>query len=455
MSTEVWFRNPDNYIRELVECGEFKIAWDRGVLVKKNLDPMKHAELYYGQTYPYRILLVGEQGTAELRPGDTLDKPTAVYPTWNYGDNASLLEELFEQPLGQDVMVCSDRSISSADRPVLGQEHRIVITGIPVVTSGPGRSFLRYLKEMQDQYPDSIVHLHGLYSFKIAFGMGFGSADIEPRTAAQKGKVHLPSGQEAKYEKAQANPKWVTALGFMPKDLEVPRNRCMYNIKSAVWAGANYQMLFNFRTKSSGREVDYSSSDSNFKPDVTKSPFTKSIVAKNGDRMLCNTCSLSANCKYFREGAVCSVPGAEPVELARMFQSRDSGLIIDGLGTLLAANTRRLEAGLREEEAFGDRNPEVTKQMNQVFEQGIKLAKLIDPSLRGAAVQVNVGGNAASQVAAANPQQMVAAVFRELKAQGFSEEDITADMVYRVLENSANRALPVAVQGEVISRQDS
>jgi hypothetical protein len=138
-----------------------------------------------------------------------------------------------------------------------------------------------------------------------------------------------------------------------------------------------------------------------------------------------------------------------------MFQSRDSGLIIDGLGTLLAANTRRLEAGLREEEAFGDRNPEVTKQMNQVFEQGIKLAKLIDPSLRGAAVQVNVGGNAASQVAAANPQQMVAAVFRELKAQGFSEEDITADMVYRVLENSANRALPVAVQGEVISRQDS
>lgn len=456
MSTEVWFRNPDNYIRELVECGEYHIAWDRGILIKKNIDPAKHAELYYGKAYPYRILLVGEQGTAELRPGDTVDKPTAVYPTWVYGENASLLEELLARPVGADPAVCSDRRVPLADRPVFGQEHRVVITESPDSRSGPGRNFLRFLKEMQESYPEAIIHLHGIYGFKIAFGTGLRSADVEPRTAAQKGKVHLPSGQEVKYEQAAANPKWVTPLGFVPKDLAVPRNRCMYNIKAAVWAGANYDVLFNFRTKNDGKPVDNSSPTSLFQPPVTKSPFTKAVTAKDGDRFQCNTCSLSPSCKYFREGAVCSVPGAEPIELARMFQSRDSGMIIDGLGTLLAASTRRLENGLREEEVLGDRNPEVTRQISQVFDQGIKLAKLIDPSLRGGpSVQVNVGGAPAHQVSQADPKQMVAVVFRELKAQGIAEEDITPEMVQGVLENMSNRKqLTEAVQGEVLSRRD-
>lgn len=232
----------------------------------------------------------------------------------------------------------------------------------------------------------------------------------------------------------------------------------MFNIKSAVWAGANYNALFNFRTQRTGKEVDHSSPTSEFKPATTKTPFTKAVTVKAGDKFQCNTCSLSASCKYFREGAVCSVPGAEPVELARLFQSRDAGLIIDGLGTLLAASTRRLERGMMEEDAIGDSNPEVTRQISQVFDQGIKLAKLVDPSLRaGPSVQVNVGGSGnASQVAAANPQQMVAAVFRELKAQGIDEQDITPEMVQGVLENMAtHKQLPAAVQGEVISRQDS
>jgi hypothetical protein len=67
VSTEVWFRNPDTYIRELVECGVFQIAWDRGYLVKRKVDPIKHAELYYGQAYPWRVLAIGPQGSAEYR----------------------------------------------------------------------------------------------------------------------------------------------------------------------------------------------------------------------------------------------------------------------------------------------------------------------------------------------------------------------------------------------------
>ena len=246
MSTEVWFRNPFNYIRELVEVGESHIVWDRGLLVKKRIDPVKHAELYFGKTFDYRVLLVGEQGTAELRPGDTLMKPSAVYPTWVYGEDAALLEEIAQSPPGEDAKACLDLSVPPDERPVWGQENRIVIVEFPPAHTGPGRRFLRYLKELQEEYPKSIIHVHGMYGWKSSFGMGLGAADVEPRAAAQKGKVHLPSGREVPYEHCQANAKWVTALGFKPVDLDTPRVRCMYNIKSALWAGQHYEELFQF-----------------------------------------------------------------------------------------------------------------------------------------------------------------------------------------------------------------
>lgn len=451
--TEVWFRNPDAYIRELVETGECKLAWDRGLLVKKRIDPKKHADLYFGKTFPYRVLLVGEQGTAELTPDTTMEKPAAVYPTWMYGEDQGLLEELVSSPVGEDVHACLDATVSADERPVWNQEHRVVITEIPDLRSGPGRKFLRYLKELQEEYSKCIIHVHGLYSYRLAFGMGFGSADIGPREAAQKGKVILPSGKEVLYERTSGNPQWVTALGFKPADLAVPRNRCMYNIKSAVWAGKNYNKVFNFKVQGS-HEPDIESSDEDHTPPTTASTFSTAVVKpKSGDKIYCNTCSLQDQCKYFRDGSVCTVPGAEPRELATMFNTRNADLIIDGLGTLMAANTRRLQRGLREEEDFGETNPEVTKMMGQVFGQGVQLAKLINPNLSGSRVQVNVGVGAGgvAAVATADPKQLVAAAFRELEAQGIRREDITPQMIQGLLGGFANQEDRTrAIQGTVV-----
>lgn len=432
MATEVWFRNPHNYIREIVDCGEYKVAWDRGFIVKKRLDPAAHASLYFGQAFPYRILLVGEQGTAELRPGDTMEKPTAVYPTWGYGEDAALLEELMAHPVGKDMSVCTDTSVAADERPVWGQEHRVVINNIPNARSGPGRKFLRYLKELQEDYPDAILHIHGLYGWRVLFGMGYGSVDVEPRTSAQKGRVILPSGKEVQFEHAQSNAKWITNLGFKPVDLNEPRNRCMYNIKSAIWAGENYDKLFNFRVNNKGFTPDYESSDADHEPPTAGKAITGK--AQEGDQFLCDTCSLQDNCKYFRSGAVCSVPGAEPTPLARFFKSRDADQIIDGLGTLLAANTHRLERGIKIEEIDGDLSPEVSKMMGQVFDQGVKLAKLIDPNLSGGAkVRINVSGGATASIEGGNPRAALAAIVRELEAQGIPRENITPEMIQGLL----------------------
>jgi hypothetical protein len=438
MGTEVWFRNPGDYVRELVEAGEFRVAWDRGYLAKKKIDPHKHGSLYFGRSYPWEALLIGTQGTAHINHDNPLSKPLAVYPTWAYGDDVEILEEIVQQPVGMDLKICSDSSLPPDERPVLGQPHTVVITDIPDARTGPGRKFLRFLKDLQEDHPECKLFIHGLYSFRMAFGLGFAAADYEPRSAAQKGKLHTPAGREEKFEKAISNPQWVTVLGFKPVDMQVPRNRCIYNIKSAVWAGENYEKLYKFNTGSSKGPVDTTTPDSEYEPKETRSHLSLTVKPKDGDQFHCDTCSLQQTCKYQRDGAVCSVPGAEPTALSRFFQTRDSDMILDGLGVLMAAQTKRLERGMAEEEDFGELSPEVTKLLTTIFNQGVTLAKLVNPELRGGVkVNVNTGGGAAA-VSVGDPRQMVAAVIREFERQGFRRDQITEGMIQGMLEGMAN-----------------
>lgn len=459
MSTNVWFRNPADYIRELVETDTCLVAWDRGLLLKRSIDPIKHAELYFGRSFPWELLVVGPQGTSHYKQDCTIDTPVAVYPTWSYGEDAALLEEMVAQPAGDDPTVYGDASVEADLRPVKGQSHVVVVTDLPNGSSGPGKSFLAYLKVLQEDYPDCTIHVHGLYSFRLAFGMGFKSADIEPREYAKKGNIMLPSGKIEKFEIARKHPQWVTQLGFKPVDLEVPRNRCMYNIKSAKWAAQNFSLLYNMPKINTGAEVDTTSPDSQHKRIETKSPLINAGKVKEGDKFLCDTCSLQDKCSYFRDGAVCSVPGAEPRTIAQMFRTRDSGQIIEGLSTLAAASAARLERGMRVEEAVGELDPEVSKAMNQAFGMGVQLAKLVDPTLRpgGTKVQVNVGAGGAAAVAVMNPKQMAAQAIQALVDQGIPRHEITSDMVAGLLAGMANpdqaqRAIESPIQGEIIDK---
>lgn len=445
MSTEVWFRNPDLYVRELVEVGYGRIAWDRGLLVKKRIDPDKHAALYFGRGIPWELLLVGEQGTAHLDADHPFTAPKAVYPTWQYGDDAGLLEELCKANIGEQSVHCSDMTVPVDQRPVFGQEHRVVVTDIPAVHTGPGRKFVRYLREVQQDYPDCVIHVHGLYSYQVAFGFGFRAADMEARSTAAKGKVVVPAGREMKWEAVAKNPQWVTVLGFKPVDLGIPRVRCMYNIKSAIWAGENYVKLDKFHTRPTAQVIDTTTPATDYSAPQAVRPISGHVLAtkkKNeNDYFACDTCSLMTECKYSRAGAVCSVPGAEPTDLARYFKTRDADLIIDGLGTLMAAGTRRLQKGMEIEEEFDELSPEVTKMMGQLFTNGVKLAQLLDPNLRGGPkVQVNVGSGGAAQVNMQTPQQLMGEAVRQLEARGIRREDITPAMIEGLLTGMADSA---------------
>lgn len=437
---EVFFRNPHNYIRELVDAGVAMVAWDRGQLVKSKIDPIKHAELYFGTTFDWRVLAIGIQGTAEYRPGDSWFEPTAVYPTWEYGMDMMLLEDLMANPVGEVREACEDKKVPGDERPVFGQEHRVVITNFPQTQTGPGRQFVQALKTLQEDYPDCILHLHGLYSQRVMYGMGFRSVDVDPRTSASKGKVDLPMGKQLSIEAAVANNlKIITMLGFKPVDLKVPAQRCIFNIKSALWAADNFGKLYAFRTRSDGREVDTTTPDTDYVPPQTKGTGIVS-KAKEGDKFHCDTCSLADECKHYRDGAVCSLKNAEPRTLSSYFKTRDAETIVEGLSVVVQANARRLERGMATEAAIGDLDKETTKLMGQVFDQGTKLAKLIDPNLRGGTrVQVNVGAGAqAAVVGTVDPKQVVAQAVRELEARGFTRDQMTPEMIAQIVGAGQN-----------------
>lgn len=453
---EVWFRNPQNYIRELVEVGSGNVVWDRGMLIKRRLDAYKHADAYFGSKKDWRLMLIGDQGTVELRHGRDLDNPVAVYPTWDAtNEPLELLEEMMLYPLGEDAGACNDPSVSIDERPVFGQEHRVVINYLPKMTTGVGRRLLMKLKELQEDYPDCILHLHGAYSWRVMFGMGIRSADVDPRTNAGKGKVTLPNGREVFAERVVQTPQWATLLGMKPIELtREPRNRTIYNIKSAMWAGEFF--MTNLAFQSTGKApVD---------PDaVNHKPATSSfghlskpsLPVQPNDKIHCDTCSLANSCKYYRQGSVCSVPGSEPASLARHFGTRDPDTIIDGLAQLQALGARRLEQGVAQEQSFGELDPEVTKIINQLFMQGEKLAKLVDPHrFKGPSVQVNVGGQVPG-IQASTPNQVIGAIVRELESRGIPREKITPEMVSNLLEEmSGGRNAPQAIEGVVLSSKE-
>lgn len=456
--TEVWFRNPHNYIRELAEVGVGRIIWDRGLCVKRRIDPLKHAEAYFAGKQ-WRVMLCGEQGTAEYT-NNSGTTPVSVYPTWDASvEQLELLEEMMQYPIGEDADACNDPTLPLDQRPVAGQVHRVVVINLPRMDSAAGRAFVRKLKELQEDYPECILHIHGLYSWRVSFGMGFGSTDVDPRTNAGKGKVTLPSGREMIAEKTVAVPQWVTMLGMKPIDLtREPRNRCIYNIKSAIWAADNYMdnIAFAARTTASMPAPDVTTKAQPKPIEVkNKSPFTAPTVAQPNDKINCDSCSLQNSCKYYRQGSVCSVPGSEPAELAKHFKTRDADQIIDGLGTLMALQARRLDRGVADENLYGELDPEVTKIANQLFTNGVKLAKLVDPQrFAGPQVQVNVQQGAAA-IQAATPNQVLGNIVRELERRGIPRDQITPQMVTNLLaEMGGADQAPRAIEGTVISNDD-
>lgn len=458
MSTEAWYRDPHNYVRELIEAGVGNIAWYKGTLLKRRIDPVVWGDIFFGQETPYRMLVIADEGTAEVGHGYGMDNPIAVYPSWKYGDELQFLEDMMMHNVGDDEELCNDTTIQNEYRPVFGQEHRVVVHNMPSANTTAGRSLIVTLKRLQEDYPHCILHVNGMYSYKYTFGMGFGAADIEPRTKAWKGNVTLASGYDLPYEHVQKKAKWVTMVGMTPADLEIPSKRCVFNIKSAEWAAENFGLLGNYANIRRIQEHDAFVPDVDYRRKTVKMPMALSLKAKPGDKTLCNMCSLKLDCSQFRAGEVCSLTDSNTGDLVKFFKTRDSRNIIEGLNTLLAMQAKRLETAMSNEEELDVIDPQVTKMVNSLFAQGVQLAKLVDPALRGG-VKVNVGivngtTGATTQISGSTPAELTGEVVRALELQGIPRDKITPELVMATLNGMRSpEDRTRAIEGTIVAEE--
>ncbi len=453
MASEVWFRSPQNYVREMLECNERNVIFDYGYVHKRKLDPVAWCRLHFGEAQDsYRLIVCGEQGSAEYIPGILF--PVAVYPTWQYGEDEGILEEYILNNVGLDENLTSmepDKNLLLEEIPVAHQEHRVIVMNFPDLSTGPGKMFIKFLAELQEENPEVIIHLHGATTFSLPTRLGLRAFDFEARIPAAGGAFYMPTGKQVrKTEHREPYKDWLRVLGFKPVEMDEPRNRCMCNIRAASWAAANFTKDIKLSTNPK-LPVDSTTPDVNYDPktDPKTSHFFKRIKPEPGDKYVCNSCSLSMACKFYREGSVCTLPMTEPKALSSYFKTRDADSIIDGLGAVLGIQVDRLQEG-REMEARMGLDPEVTKIANTILTQGSQLAKLVDPTLRNPKVQVNIGNNGGqTAIQMGDPRQIIAQAIRELEGQGIPRDKITSEMIQGVLTGAGAQPIAIAELAEI------
>jgi hypothetical protein len=465
--TEVWFRTPLPYLSEARELGVKNWCMDFGYMQKKHIEnPVAWATLQFGLDADWRLLVPDHfKGEATLWESGTRD-PVGIFPMWMGHEPFGKLIELIEDPW-------AERKKQIFTRRIPEQDHVIVVSELPSLQDAgpssnnslsPGVRFYNELSEIQEEFPDVKIILHGSYAFSKMFGLSFKAVTYDPSQASGAGRVFLPNGKTVTFARDKYAPKlgyWYNLLGHTYAELKESRTaRRYYNVKSALFAGRYYKSLDRFRV-SRGLENMMAPEIEDFVK-TNSMVFTRNMAAQPGDRVVCDDCSLWMGCKLFREGAICAVGNSPMKDVNKLFKTRDSDSIIKALTALAATNAERAEAALEVEakamnsEEGGEVDPDLTKLLESTFKMGDRLLQIVDPSQRTgrAAVNVNVGSGAQRvEITQSQPQQQVAHIYSMLEAQGYSRDQITPELVAEVLENLGGTQPQIengkVIQGEV------
>lgn len=432
---EIWFRNCFLYVNELIEENEYNVVLDIGYTVKRKLDPIKWMELKFGNSFPWRLILVGEldQGAKEYRSGSS--KPYVSHPVWSAKlEDVDALYELVNT----------------------GEHEYVVAVDFPNMVFASSKYLLRQVSDLQEQYPKTKILIHGLYSISKLLGNSFLAVDFNPRDDAAHGTVYFPSGKFYKIENIGPEEMPNLALcGMTKKDIEVPRNRCLFNIRSIRRASYSFKEEKRYSTKAKDfYNLDIYSSDTQFRQVTNNRIFLRNnLKILGGDKFHCDTCTLALDCKLYRKGAVCAVPGTEVANLSKYFATRNSEVIVEGLGKLMQMQAERIEQDIRTEEIEGAKDKDINKDLKSLFDQGTKLAKLIDPNLRGTSqtnVQVNVdSGKLNGQPSA---KVLITEAIKELELRGIPRDRITPGMIQGLFEGMVDpENSRRAIEGTVIA----
>lgn len=453
MVIDLWLRQPATFLAEAFEEGFRNISWHIGSAMATRVDPIARVRAF---ALPYKVeaklMLIDYTGASEYSVFSKYDKPLAVYPTWAPDESRKIMERLCREPVGDNPAFYGNPSISPVHRPVRGQRHRVVVHRIDNGSAARRdlNDMLLWFRDLQAEHNVEIF-VSGLTNYDHLFSYDLAAADYRPICMDRNlifPRMVLPSGKFLKDEAIwDARYKdWFDLIGLDQVEIyksSIGDRRMLprANMRSVQWARANWTKVEPFVI---GRKND-KPDDRDFEGRIFQPstafvlPGARRRVMRNIgmdlgelDRFLCDTCILHNTCTLYREGSVCTVKGAETVSLADSFGTRSADRIIDGLSKLLQRQAERLDDALAAEDP-AEPEPDVTRQINSVFANGVKLAKLIDPTLAGRpGVTVNVGvgaGGQAAIVAQQDPRQITARVVAELEASGIPREEITSQML--------------------------
>lgn len=470
---DLWLMQSQRYIDVALEEGFRKFTWHAARLLTSKHELFSWVRAHSSAYGPVRVMIIDHSGAPEYSTFAGYEKPMAVYPTWSPDEGWDSLEWLMQNDVGQDKDLCGNTSIQVQMRPVYGQKHRVVVHRIP--PSGQERQdFMLQMREVQLRYPDVELFVSGANRFSDLFGIGLKAVDYYPHalspTGAAAHRTILPTGKQLikdiTYDRRYQD--WFTLIGLAQEDILDVNDQVRVCLRAAAWAKRNFQSVTPFvvQPMRGGRNTVFRPSEFRMVSDKDFIlPAARRRVMRNIgfstdelDQYTCDTCIVHNACTLYREGSVCIVKGSDAVALADAFGSRSADVIMTGLSKLLEKNAERLENALVNEEAAGELDPEVTKLSKTVFDQGVKLVKLIDPSKAGGTkVQVNVGVGAGGQanvgIASSDPKQLMATIVAELEAAGIPRDKIDSNMVKGVLRNMANVPQQQAISTAVASQQ--
>jgi hypothetical protein len=403
MATDFWFQDPGKYGKELTEANIPRRFCFTERSKGYKFSYRKWLDTYFPDEYEALVLNKDEFVLAGIGPSA---KPAVTGPVWRYDLDLTGLEELTTH-------------------------YSQVVVRLPDFNPAFTAKSARVLAEFQKTC-ETPLHIVGLANrFPLMFGLGLKSVTGE----LEKEMLLTPYGKREK-RLSRASMKWAQVLGFLPVDLEVPRNRLIYNARSFAFAAKYWNENLTYKavlqTWTGVDDVEVAAPGQRIEGLRLDRP--SQVAAKSpGDKVVCNKCAVAKYCKHYRVDSVCSLSGSDVAELANFFRTRDAESVISGLSEMLARGSARLERGLEAEESLEELDPEVSRIFDSLFDKGVKLAKLMDPTLNKPAVGVTVNTGGQNQINGFNPKALVANVVRELESRGISRDQITPEMLTRML----------------------
>jgi hypothetical protein len=249
MALEIWAHSPHLYPTACVRAGVNRFVFESGTTKRLDFQAQTFCLRVVPQGVDFKALVVYGSSAVEFDRFHPWDDPIGVYPIWDYRRHPiSVLETWMVKNRAREfrrarLQVGAPDWITPRD----DQPHRILVKGIPSLTSSLGRRSMLVLEELQADYPQCTLHLHQRLPYSWLFGANFNSGTLWFRYDAKLNHLHLPNGVSITTSQAYEYARIVRTLGFKPTELHNADKSTIlfFNIKAAQWASQNWERPAN------------------------------------------------------------------------------------------------------------------------------------------------------------------------------------------------------------------